>query len=355
MGSVAHHPCGVDVRLRAFRAPTLTDLHTNLCHTIVHSPRSKLDVISSVDVQIHNTISEAESMEWDFDLKDLWLTPSRWNMMINQYLEPLELKAWLETIATKIGVKGRGIAVLRTKTVRARGGAATGHTNKETRRWGSCMLGISYKARPRPQITLYSRTSYLGYLSALDLSVAWMCARYLATAMGIGVGDIAFVWMNEALQYHNFKSLAFLLNHRDPERRERYRAMMLSRKLTDDLRDEIRHSPALVLSRKWMGNMLKLDFEGKTLGDMNYNTYRRIRRRYHTEVHGIEYAKQFEGWSYYKKGPKEGERKEFFKAYGPLPSTLISSLDFSRFGLPLNGVTPIDYDGSDDDWDDDDE
>jgi hypothetical protein len=340
--------------LRAFRAATLTDLHTNLCRTIVHSPASKLDVISSVDVQIHNTVSEAESLEWDFDMKELWLTPARWTMMLNQYLDPPELSAWLDQCSTKIGTKGRGIAVLRTKTVKARGGAATGHTNKETRRWGSCMLGISYKARPRPQVTLYSRTSYLGYLSALDLSVAWMCARYLAAAMGIGVEDISFVWMNEALQYHNFKSLAFLLNHRDPEARERYRAMMLSARLTDDLRDQIRHSPALVLSRKWMANMLKLDREGKSLGDMNYNTYRRIRRRYHTEVHGLEYAQQFEGWSYYKRGPKEGEPKEFFKAYQPLPSTPIATLDFSRIGLPLAGVTPAEYEGDDgDEWDDD--
>jgi hypothetical protein len=341
--------------VRAFRAPTLTDLHTSLCRTIVHSPASKLDVISSVDVQIHNTISEAESMEWAFDLKDLWLTPSRWTMMINQYLEPSELSAWLDRCATKIGRKGRGIAVLRTKLVAARGGAATGHRNKETRRWGSCMLGVSYKARPRPQITLYSRTSYLGYLSALDLSVAWMCARYLAAAMGLDVGEISFVWMNEALQYHNFKSLAFLLNHTDPEARERYRAMMLQARLTDDLRDEIRRSPALSLSRKWMANMLRMDREGTTLGDMNYNTYRRIRRRYHTEVHGFEYAQQFEGWSVYRQGPKIGEQKEFFKAYKPLPSTPVERLDFSKFGIPLGGVEPVEFEGDEDDMDDDDE
>jgi len=187
------------------------------------------------------------------------------------------------------------------------------------------------------------------------LSVAWMCARYLAAAMGIGVEDISFVWMNEALQYHNFKSLAFLLNHTDPEARERYRAMMLRPRLTDDLRDEIRRSPALSLSRKWMTSMIRLDLQKKTLGDMSYNTYRRIRRRYHTEVHGLEYAQQFEGWSYYKKGEKEGQKKEFFKAYQPLPSTPVQTLDFSRIGLPLAGVTPVEFAGDEDDWDDDDD
>ena len=49
------------------------------------------------------------------------------------------------------------------------------------------MIAISYKAQPRPQITLYSRTSYLGYIGALDLSVAWMCGKYIATALGIDV------------------------------------------------------------------------------------------------------------------------------------------------------------------------
>jgi hypothetical protein len=59
---------------------------------------------------------------------------------------------------------------------------------------------------------------------------------------------------------------------------------------------------------------------------------------------GYEYAQQFEGWSYFKKGEKKGEKKEFFKAYQPLPHSDVHSLDFSRLGLPLAGVTSVDYD-----------
>ena len=81
-----------------------------------------------------------------------------------------------------------------------------------------------------------------------------------------------------------------------------------------------------------------------------------IRRRFHTEVMGYEYAQKFEGWSHYKQGPKKGEQKEFFKAYQPLPSTRIADLDFSRQGLPLAGLTPVDYDaGADDEEEDEDE
>lgn len=335
----------------------MTELHDLMCSTLVEATEDELDVISTVDVQIHNVVAEADSMDWDFDMKDMWLTPSRWTMMINQYLDPEELTAWIERCTGKIGRKGRGIAVMRTKTVAARGGAATGHTNKETRRWGSCMLALSYKALPSPQITLYSRTSYLGYIGALDLTVAWMAGKYLADAMGMDVKDIKFVWMNEAIQWHNFKSLAFLLNHPEKARRKAYRRLMMKKesKLREDELALLEASPALRLSRKWLAKVIQEDKDGRTYGDMTYNTFRRIVRRYHTEVHGFEYAQQFEGWSKYKSGEKAGEQKEFFKAYGPLPSKTNHQLDFSALAKKGANLAGVEYVGGDDEEDDDDE
>jgi hypothetical protein len=320
----------------AAKAPTMTLLHDRLCAKLIHATEGQLDVISSVDVQLHNVMAEADSMEWDFDLKNLWLTPSRWTMMARQYVDPTELQAWIEKITKHIGLRGRGIAMMRTKTVAARGGPEKG--NKETRRWGSCMLAVSYKALPRPQITLYSRTSYLGYLSGLDLSIAWMCARYLAHELGCKVEDFSFVWMNEAMQFHNFKSLAYMLNHSDPEKRKHYRRLLRwseAKLREEELWDQVEDSPAIKLARVWMQRLMKMDKDGLTLGDMTYNTYRRIRRRYHTEVLGFDRAQEFEGWSYYKQGPKQGEQKEFYKAYKPLASVTIKDLDFKGIGMPF--------------------
>lgn len=345
----------------------MTDLHDKMCMSLVTADPESLDVISTVDVQIHNVLAEADSMEWDFDLKDLWLTPARWTMMINQYLDADELRAFLELCTGRIGVKGRGIATLRTKIVKPRGGEATGHTNKLTRRWGSCMLNITYKAVPHPQITLYSRTSYMGYLSALDLTVAWMVGNYIATALGVDVSTFRFVWYNESIQWHNFKSLAFLLNHRNKKTRKIFRALLMDsdkklkkRENGKALQAIIDGSPAVRLSRNWLQKVIAEDKAGKTLGDMTYNTYRRIRRRFHTEVMGYEYAQQFEGWSYYKKGPKEGEQKEFFKAYQPLPNTPVQKLNFERLkggGLRLGGdwAMPFDPDAAGDTEDEDDD
>jgi hypothetical protein len=343
--------------MKSYEADDMTDLHTRMIRSLVHATSDELDVISNVDVQIHNVMGYAESMSWDLDLKDLWLTKSRWSMMVRQYLDPDELTAWVDQCTTKIGLKGRGIAVMRTRIVKPRGGAATGHTNKETRRWGSCMLTLSYKALPRPQITLHSRTSYLGYIGALDLSVAWMAARYLAREMGIRVEDFSFLWYNEAIQWHNFKSMAWMLCNPDPELKDLYRRLLTKpkSKFTEAEADLMTGSPAIEMTRKWLTKVRIEDKNKLTYGDMTYNTYRRIRRRWHTEVFGYEHAQQFEGWSKYKIGPKLGENKEFFKAYLPLPSVLIKDCDFSAIKMPLGQRYGGDYVPSSEGEDEDDE
>jgi hypothetical protein len=320
-----------------YEATTMTDLHRGMTMSLVEATTDKLDVISTVDVQRHNVIGAADSMAWEFDFKSMWLTKSRWTMMVRQYLDGEDLQAWIDLCTTRIGRKGRGTAVLRTKNVKPRGGPEDGFTNKRTRRWGSCMLNLSYKAIPHPTITLHSRTSYLGYIGALDLSVAWMAGKYLAHELGLKVEDLHFVWMIESIQWHNFKSLAFLLNNPDEDIRRRYRRLMvkpLSRLDPWEI-EQLKHSPALELSRRWLRRVMKEDATGKTYGDMTYNTYRRIRRRWHTEVLGYDRALAFEGWSYFKTGEKKGEPKEFFKAYQPLPHVHIKNLDFSPLGMPF--------------------
>jgi len=343
--------------MRAYHAATMTQLHSDICDSLIFGTQDELDIVTSVDVQIHDTIGMADSMVWDFNLKQMWVTKSRWSMLARQYIDPEELEAWIIKCKTMLGLTKRGIAVMRTNVVKARGGAATGHKNKESRRWGSCMLAISYKALPKPTITLISRTSYLGYLGALDMSVAWVCAKYLAKEMGVKVEDFSFVWINTAAQWHNFKSLAYMLNHPDPDRAIEARRLLTAEPedLTREEKRQILSAPGLRLSRKWLRKVVMDDKTGRTYGDMSYNTFRRIIRRFHTEVYGEEYGKQFEGWNYYKVGPKAGEQKEFFGVYKLLPSCPVDSLDFTPIGMPMSRkigepfVEPEDEELEDDD------
>jgi hypothetical protein len=246
------------------------------------------------------------------------------------------LEEWIEK-AAGIGTKKRGIAVFRTNLVTPKGGPQVSKGSKMVRKWGSCMLALSYKAKPAPQVTLYSRTSYLGYLSALDLSVAWVAARHIANEVGIGVEDIAFLWVNENLQFHHFKSLAYLLNHPSPAKQEYYRNIILARDdemASDGWSDKSikRLPPALLGSRKWMQKLLLEDDNEVPYGQMSYNTYRRVRRRFHTEVLGYNYALKFAGSEH----DKYGNDASHCRAYKPLPHTYASDLDFSRIGIAPN-------------------
>lgn len=318
------------------QAPTMDELQTALCLKITNAPASDLDLMSSVDVAMHDVVAVADSMQYNFDLKSIWVGKARWNMMVRQYLDPADVVEWMYRSVDLIGAKGRGQTVLRTKLVKSRGGAANGSTNKETRKWGSCMLSLSYRAKPQPTITLHSRTSYLGYLSALDLNIAHTLARYLAPKLGLKVEDFKFVWMVESVQWHGFKSMPWAICNTDLEIRKLYRAALFKKmdSLDEDLL-QLASTPAMQVTRKWINYVRREDQAGNSYGETSYNTYRRIRRRWHTEVFGYEKAREFEGWSFYKKGDKEGERREFFKAYNPLPSVWTEDCDLSAIKLPF--------------------
>jgi hypothetical protein len=301
--------------------PDMTTLHRRLADGLAHAHADELDLVTSVDVHKTNVMMEAESADLSFNLKHLWLTRARWTKMLNDYVDAGELRVWLDKCET-IGKRGRGMAVMRMKEVNARAGP------KVTRRWGGCMLAASYRAVPRPTITLHSRTSYVGYLGILDLGVASCLARYGAAAAGLSAPELRFTWMLEDAQWHNFKSLAWLLCYPySDNRRAMYHRLLTSpeEKLTGPERATLRNRPALRLSRNWMYRLLKEDQAGVPYGDMTYNTYRRIRRRFHTEILGYDIAKLYEG----------GRDSRQDKAYKPLPQLFVEDLDFGPIGVTL--------------------
>jgi hypothetical protein len=74
--------------MKSFHTATMTELHESMIAALL-GPADDLDVISNVDVQIHNVMGYADSMDWEFDLKGLWLTKSRWTMMVRQSSTPM--------------------------------------------------------------------------------------------------------------------------------------------------------------------------------------------------------------------------------------------------------------------------
>lgn len=300
-------------------------LHRALIHSLAFTDRMDTSDDISISVSRHNVIALAERFDWDFDLKQLWISKQRWTMLINQYLNPGSVEFWLEGIESGIAAKknARGIATLRTNTVAPR---MTGRG--VTRRWGSCILGFSYRQWPVPQITMHSRTSYLGYIAALDISVAHCLAKLVSERTGIDTSEMQFVWQLEAAQFHPMRSMAFYLS--SARNRHRFLEMIPDREAC----------PGVFHSRRWFAQIEKMDKENLPYSGMTYSTFCRLRKRYHTEVWGLKYANEF--------------ADDKVKAFQPLPSLRTGdlTLSFSKRHLKKDAdpsQVELDYDGELDD------
>lgn len=292
-----------------------------------HGSRQPVDMVSSVDTHLLNVVAEADSFEWEFDLKDVWLGKSRFSTLVRQYINPLALDNWLDTVEAKLSKRKRGTAVMRTNLVQKRG-----NTNRPSRQWGSCMLAISFRRIPYPQITLYSRTSYFGYIGYLDMTVAHICARLVSERTGVKVEDMKFVWQIEDAQW-SWKSMSYLFQ--TEERKDRLwqarEAVIEGGERADALYDD---HPGLYVAGLWFDRFIQEDEEDVKYGDMTWGGCARVRRRYHTEVMGYDYGEKWEGWD--GVGKLRGQSKRF----RPLPSFSSNLLDFSALNRMKNEPDP---------------
>lgn len=296
--------------------------HDAMCEQLIWGDNTgakpDYDWTHGTEVGLHNVSIHCDTIDFNHDLKRLWVPPSRWTMMVRQYIDPIALEDNLAKIEERMsgpkygGGQGRGIAVLRTRLVQGKG---TGRGVR--RRWGSCMLNLSFRATPVPTVTLNSRTTYFGYLALVDLAVARTYASYCAEIRGIDVSDIEFVWHLDLAQFHGFRSLAWMLGN------DEIRADM-DENVDNRLEFPARRQPGNQVGyRKALdgyARILKSDRAGTLYGDESFSSFARVRRRFHTEVFGPEYAAQFAG----------GTRNRGGKAsFDVLPNLMVHDLDFS--------------------------
>ena len=299
--------------------------HEGMCARLMLglADRGDIDFAQGTEVGLHNVSIGIDSFGWEYDLKRLWLAESRWNTMVRQYLDGPSVDRWLESIDTRLKGKGRGIAVLRSNNVQG-----YGEGRAVRRRWGSCMLTFSYRAIPRPTVTMHSRTTYFGYLAAMDITVAHALAWEISERVGVPVEEMQFIWNIELAQFHGFRSLAWALGNEE-----------LRNRMDQDLPDRMSFSANLNTATGPIGYRKALDGyarlvrsdEQKILyGDESFSSFCRVRRRFHAECMPAGYGDQFAG------GNRNG--RGGVNPFKPLPSLMSSWLDLSP--LPGGTVSP---------------
>lgn len=303
----------------------VTGLHDAMCEKLMFGGNKGTDYdwVHGTEVGLHNVTLGAESFDWDYDLKSLWLAKSRWNMMVRQYIDPTELETWRAIVADRLLGRGRGIATLRTRMVQGRG---TGRNVR--RRWGSCMLNLSYRSNPIPTVSLHSRTTYFGYLAAMDITVAHAFAQEASAITGVPVTDMQFVWTLDLAQFHGFRSLAWPLMD-ELTRKKMY--LDLPHRLTKTW------APGYRKALDGLYRIDKCDQANKPYGDEKFSSFNRTRRRLHTEAFGIDFANQFAG----------GEKN--IGPFPELPPLWAHTLDFSILGSGTAGDYEEDEDAEEDD------
>lgn len=311
--------------------PDAVTMHDEMCTAMMFGRMGRdYDWIGGPEVGITNLTIGVESFAYEFDFKSLFHARSRWNMMVRQYINPEALAHTLDMVDTHLQKSRRGIATMRveqaddlhegpglidieelgTNLVKGR---KVGRWT--ARRWGSCMLSMTFRVNPRPTVTLNSRTTYFGMLAMMDVTVANVFARMCCERVGVDIGEVQFVWQLNLAQWHGFRSLAWALT--DDDARAQLEAYV-------DRRDTINNKKHGGLWRSVTGyrRLIRLDRGGVLYGDETFASALRMRKRFHTEVHGVAYAQKFAG----------GENPQYAKPFAPLPHLWSQDLDFSILG-----------------------
>jgi hypothetical protein len=124
----------------------------------------------------------ADSAVFDFDLGEIDLTITKWSKFTGQYVDVESLHAWVNNAPN---VKTYD-ALWTFKIVPPN---FTG--KKAVHQWGNCLMGYSFRRKPKPVLSLYTRAQSIGFSGVADYALSDFVARKLAERLGIPQTDIA--------------------------------------------------------------------------------------------------------------------------------------------------------------------
>jgi hypothetical protein len=250
--------------------PDLTTLRHDLVQSMLFGTLENggIDYIASIDCIRYNGVYTAASMAYDFDVgRNLWLNRQRWTRLVREYLDLGETTRFLQRCeAIGLGEGKRGVIT------NLRGAHVPPKAKRH--RWGPCLIGYTYRGlrTERPVFTMHSRVSYVAYIGALDLALAYVLARYIAKRIRVPIEEFQFRWCLDSAQLHAFKSLPMLYSDgwmqyfESSEMREKY--------------------PAIKLISRWHDGIVESTDSGQALEAIKYGPLRRVTRRYREFIAG---------------------------------------------------------------------
>ena len=249
----------------------LTDLWYNV--TRWHLYREEVDLYLGIGTNLYNVFLEADSAEYDFNLREVWLNSARWTRLIREYVDPIDATLFVQNSREILEGKGaKGVITnMPFRPVERRG-------DLRRHKWGNCLMAATFRGTPgsrvQPTLTIHSRVSYNGYMLAMDFGVVHALAREITD----GRPDLVRVqWHLDVTQFHSFKCLPYLYTQPD-----------LMNVLTHQniLEAHAEQYPTWKSISRWWWKVLEFEESGKTVEEEIYGPFRRIRKRYEEYQNG---------------------------------------------------------------------
>ena len=246
---------------------------TQLWHDVVrwHLYKEEVDLELGIGTNLNNVILESETMAYEFDLREVWLNPSRWTRLTREYLDGPETTEFIKRSRIILGDKGRNGVITNVHFK---------HVTRSDRKhkWGNCLLAATFRGSDRndkviPTLTIHSRVSYNAYMLGLDMALVHVLAREITEG---SPERIRLQWHFDVLQLHSFKCLPYLYTQPD-----------LMKVLTEPQDESLWDLPTWKSIERWWGKVLEFEREGKTVDEELYGPFKRIRRRYEEYQNGI--------------------------------------------------------------------
>lgn len=232
------------------------------------------DACLNIETHLFNvTLVCGDASTFNLDVgKHLWLNRSRWSRLMKEYVPKDGLDRFI----------GQCCEILRGE---ARHGATANMLFRDPdryakkHRWGGCLMGLTFRAGPKdqpPTLTMYSRTTYIGYMGFLDMAIASRICQEITTRMGCIALPIQFRWHLASMQLHAFKSLPFIFSQPNLLARLEHNAHELNSDKPYSM------PPSWMYLAKWYNKILEHYAQWGTdmLAHEKYGPFKRIKRRW---------------------------------------------------------------------------
>lgn len=166
----------------------------------------KPHAVLNIESHVFNVTLESMSCKYKLDIgKQLWLNRQRWSRLIKEYVPRDNLLLFISQAQEILSGNARDGA---TANMMFRDPIRY----EKKHRWGGCLMGAVFRGNGKragpPSLTLYSRTTYIGYMGFMDAGIAALIAEAIDPQI-----QIQFRWYIASMQCHCFKSLPYVYSN----------------------------------------------------------------------------------------------------------------------------------------------